>query len=429
MRTAEFKWGPLSRKQKMVLTWWRPKSRYADYNGIICDGSIRSGKTVSMGFAFAIWAMTTFDRQNFGMCGKTIEAFRRNVLVTLKRQMRARGYHVAERKSENLVIISKGNRANMFYLFGGKDERSQDLIQGITLAGILFDEVALMPESFVNQATARCSVEGSKWWFNCNPQGPHHWFKVKWINQCRKRKLVYLHFTMSENLTLSMAIKQRYAAQYIGVFYKRYILGLWVIAEGVIYDMFDPKRHVTKKPPDTHSEFYISSDFGIQNANVWLMWQQIKDTNRWYQRAESVYSGREKNRQKTVKELADDLDALCGGKKPRKVIIDPSAAAMKAELHRRGYKTLDADNDVIDGISDVQTMLQQDRILIDASCKNTRQEYESYAWDPKAADRGEDKPVKIGDHCMDATRYFVRTLHLVKRDESREKRAKNLDYM
>ena len=417
MRPAEFKWGPLSRKQKLVLTWWCPKSKYKDYNGIIADGAIRSGKTSSMGFSFAIWAMSTFDRQNFGLCGKTIESFRRNALGTMKSQLRARGYSVQERKVENLVIISKGSKANSFYLFGGKDERSQDLIQGITLAGIFFDEVALMPESFVNQATARCSVEGSKWWFNCNPAGPHHWFKKNWINKCKQRRIVYLHFTMSDNLTLSKAIKQRYALQFAGVFYKRYILGLWVIAEGIIYDMFDRKKHIANKPPDYAEQFYISSDFGIQNANVWLKWHSIKGTNKWYARRESVYSGREEKRQKTVKELADDLDKLCEGKKPKTVIIDPSAAAMKAELRKRGYKVTAADNDVLAGISDVQTMLQEERLQIDISCEVTAKEFETYAWDGKAADRGEDKPIKMDDHCMDAVRYFVRTMKLVKKDK------------
>lgn len=419
MRPAEFKWGPLSRKQRMVLTWWRPKSKYKDYDGIIADGAIRSGKTSSMGFSFVMWAMSTFNRQNFALCGKTIESFRRNALGTIKAQLRARGYTVQERKSENLVVITKGDRVNLFYIFGGKDERSQDLIQGITLAGCFFDEVVLMPESFVNQATARCSVEGSKWWFNCNPAGPMHWFKVNWINKAKARRLVYLHFTMSDNLTLSTTIKKRYAAQFVGVFFRRYILGLWCIAEGIIYDMFERARHVKKlKPEEYDSLFYVSSDFGIQNANVWHAYHPVKGTNKWYQRGESVYSGREERRQKTVQELADDLDKLCEGKKPKAVIIDPSASAMKVELKKRGYIVRSADNDVIEGIADVQTMLQEERLIVDPSCKHTISEFESYAWDSKAADRGEDKPIKIGDHDMDATRYFVRTLKLVKRDKS-----------
>ena len=211
-------------------------------------------------------------------------------------------------------------------------------------------------------------------------------------------------------------IKKRYAKQFSGVFFRRYILGLWCIAEGIIYDMFDTKKHVVDEIPDIEPIFYVSSDFGIQNANVWHIYHNIRGTNRWIQTAESVYSGREEKKQRTVKQLADDLDKLCDGKKPKCVIIDPSASAMKVELRQRGYTVRSADNDVIEGITDVQTMLQEERLLIYKTCKHTISEFLSYAWDPKAADRGEDKPIKVGDHDMDATRYFVRTLKLVKRD-------------
>ena len=154
-----FHFSPFSRKQKQVLTWWCKDSPVHDKDGIIADGAIRSGKTVSMSLSFAMWAMSTFNGQNFAMCGKTIGSFRRNVLFWLKLMLKSRGYSVIDRRADNLIIIRKGDTENYFYIFGGKDERSQDLIQGITLAGVFFDEVALMPESFVNQATGRCSVE------------------------------------------------------------------------------------------------------------------------------------------------------------------------------------------------------------------------------------------------------------------------------
>lgn len=165
----EFKFAPFSRKQKQVLTWWCDTSPVKDADGIIADGAIRSGKTISMSLSFAIWAMSSFKGQNFAMCGKTIGSFRRNVLFWLKIMPRARGYSITDHRADNLLVIRKNGVENFFYIFGGKDERSQDLIQGITLAGVFFDEVALMPESFVNQATGRCSVAGSKFWFNCNP--------------------------------------------------------------------------------------------------------------------------------------------------------------------------------------------------------------------------------------------------------------------
>ena len=179
----------------------------------------------------------------------------------------------------------------IFYIFGGKDESSQDLIQGITLAGCFFDEVALMPESFVNQATGRCSVDGSKFWFNCNPAGPYHWFKVNWIDKRKEKHLIYLHFTMDDNLSLSERIKERYKAMYSGVFYQRYILGKWVVAEGIIYDMFDKAKHVINEIKDTMtSKYYVSCDYGTQNATVFLLWQK-KAMGDWVCIKEYYYSG------------------------------------------------------------------------------------------------------------------------------------------
>lgn len=261
---AVFKFKPFSKKQRKVLNWWCRSSPVRDYNGIIADGAIRSGKSVAMSLSFVIWAMSEFEACNFAMCGKTIGSFRRNVLFWLKLMLRSRGYSVSEQRTENLVIVRRGSVENYFYVFGGKDERSQDLIQGITLAGVFFDEVALMPESFVNQATGRCSVDGSKFWFNCNPGSPAHWFKTGWIDKRQDKRLLYLHFTMDDNLSLSEAVKERYRGMYTGVFFKRYILGEWKSADGVIYRQFadDPERFILDEVP---ADIFIGTmglDFG-----------------------------------------------------------------------------------------------------------------------------------------------------------------------
>lgn len=237
-KKSYFKFKPFSKKQRMVLNWWSDDSPVKDKDGIIADGAIRSGKTVSMSLSFVLWAMHRFDGQNFAMCGKTISSFRRNVLFWLKLMLKSRGFNVEDHRSDNLVIVMKNSTVNYFYVFGGKDERSQDLIQGITLAGVFFDEVALMPESFVNQATGRCSVDGSTFWFNCNPDNPKHFFKVNWIDKAKQKNLIYLHFTMDDNLSLSEKTKSRYKAMYIGVFFKRYILGLWCNAEGLLFPQY-----------------------------------------------------------------------------------------------------------------------------------------------------------------------------------------------
>ena len=433
---AVFKFQPFSKKQRMVLNWWCDTSPVKDHDGIIADGAIRSGKTVSMSLSFVFWAMSSFNGQNFAMCGKTIGSFRRNVLFWLKLMLKSRGYQVTDHRADNLVIVSRWDVENYFYIFGGKDERSQDLIQGITLAGVFFDEVALMPESFVNQATGRCSVDGSKFWFNCNPDGPYHWFKVNWIDKAtgylgKKRteeikkkaqaenrdhglkKLLYLHFTMDDNLSLSEKIKARYRGMYTGVFYKRYIQGLWCMAAGVIYDMFDPDRHVRTIlsffGQSIDGGRYVSCDYGTQNATVFLLWNKGID-RKWYCIREYYYSGRDKGKQKTDAEYADDLEKWLEGTKIRAVIVDPSAASFIAELRKRGFKVLKAKNEVLDGIRLVGTLLNQGKIVFAESCPNTIKEFGSYIWDAKAAEHGEDKPVKEHDHAMDAVRYFVYTI-------------------
>lgn len=419
-----FRFKPFSKKQKQILNWWLAPN-VKDMDGIIADGAVRSGKTLSMSLSFGLWAMTMFNGQNFIMSGKTVGSFRRNVLRDFKKMMEARGYEVQDKRSDNLVIISRGEITNYFYIFGGKDEASQDLVQGITAAGAFFDEVALMPESYVNQATARCSVEGSKFWFNCNPAGPQHWFKVNWIDKRGEKRLVYLHFTMADNLSLSQAIKDRYARQYTGVFFDRYIRGLWVAAEGIIYSMFAKDKHVKAiSDDDLEWRVTISSDFGIQNANVFLFWMKVKSgafKGAHYCYDELVYSGRDEKKQKTINQLVDDLEAKLkefdrNGRhiEVEKIIIDPSAAAMIAELRRRGFRVVKASNDVIDGIADTSKLLQLLLLLFSEKCKNCIREFGLYMWDSKAADRGEDKPIKEHDHCMDGIRYYVRTNHLAK---------------
>lgn len=410
LKSAIFKFQPFSKKQLKVLTWWMNKSPVSDMDGIIADGAIRSGKTLSMSLSYVIWAMTNFNQQNFGMCGKTIGSFRRNVLFWLKLMLKSRGYKVVDHRADNLIEISKGNTTNFFYIFGGKDERSQDLIQGITLAGCFFDEVALMPESFVNQATGRCSVDGSKFWFNCNPDGPYHWFKVNWIDKQVEKKILYLHFTMDDNLSLSEKIKARYKAMYSGVFYQRYIKGLWVVAEGVIYDMFDKTKHIVESITDLLKDtYYVSCDYGTQNATVFLLWCKNRE-GKWICVKEYYYSGRDEVSQKTNTQYADDLKKFLGNIKPKAIIIDPSAASFIAELKKRGYKIKKAKNDVIDGIRFVASLLNKEEIAFSKECKNTILEFNSYIWDVKASEKGEDKPIKQHDHAMDAVRYFCYTV-------------------
>lgn len=404
-REAPFQFKPFSTKQLKVMTWWLPNSPIHDLDMIIADGSVRSGKTVSMSLSYVMWSMEMFNGENFGMCGKTIGSFRRNVLNPLKRMLKVLKYKVIEHRADNMIEIRKSGRINYYYIFGGKDERSQDLIQGITLAGILFDEVVLMPQSFVNQAIARCSVHGSKIWFNCNPGGPYHWFKTEFIDKVEEKRILYLHFTMADNLSLGKQERDRYYRTWSGVFFKRYIEGLWVMAEGVIFDMFSEDVHVDDFSNLSFARYIVAIDYGTQNPTTFGLYGINGD--KAYLVREYWYEGRESGRQKTDGEYADDLQEFLGSIVPVAVYVDPSAASFIAELRKRKIKTKKAKNDVVDGIRFVAEMLSTGRFFVDQSCTNTVKEFSSYVWDSKAAEHGEDKPIKQNDHAMDRNRYAL----------------------
>ena len=406
----------ISEKQDEILSF-----SYSQYDALICDGAVRSGKTSLMVVAFIDWAMREFSGQRFGICGKTVKSATENMITPYIAMYYAKKrYTLHWRSSRQILEVRRGRKVNWFEVFGGRDESSFALIQGRTLAGVLLDEVVLMPESFVNQALARCSVEGSRTWFSCNPGPPSHWFKEKWIDRREEHNALRLHFTLDDNPSLSEKKKEQYRRDFTGVFYDRYVLGLWVAAEGLVYPMFSEERHVLTAPVETEGDYYVSCDFGIQNPTTFGLWRRESGKKRWVRLREYVYSGREEKRQKTVAELADSLAEMLDGVEPKKIIIDPSAAALKVEMRRRGYSTWSADNDVLEGISDVCSMLQDDLLAFEPSCKATIQEFRQYLWDEKAADNGVDAPLKVNDHCMDDIRYFVRTMRLVKRANEKQ---------
>lgn len=393
----------MSKRQLLAMTWWnRPK--FQKFDGIICDGSIRSGKTVSMSVGFVLWAMARFDGAVFAICGKTIESLRRNVIVQLPTWLEGI-VTIKERRNENKLLVTVNGRTNSFYLFGGRDESSYTLIQGITLAGVLFDEVALMPRSFVEQALARCSVEGSKFWFNCNPEGPGHWFYTEWVQKAAERHVLHLHFTMDDNLSLSALIKRRYEGMYSGVFYDRYIRGLWVVAEGLIYTCFNPKMHVVPAQERAYDKYYISCDYGTINPTSMGLWGRVG--GKWYRIAEYYFDSRREKRQQTDAEYYEQLCKLAGDRKIHAVIVDPSAASFIETIRRGGrFRVEPASNAVLDGIRDVSTQLQQGNLFINDCCRDCIREFGLYRWDEKAAS---DKPLKTDDHSMDDLRYFVHT--------------------
>ena len=394
-----------SAKQKTVLTWWMPGNPHCSKEAIVCDGAVRSGKTLAMGLSFFLWAMTCFDGKRFGVCGKTIASLRRNVLSEILPRLEALGASWKEKRTENLVTVTFKGHRNQFYIFGGRDESSASLIQGITFAGVLLDEVALMPRSFVEQACARCSVAGSRLWFNCNPAGPGHWFYQTWILEAEKRNCLRLHFLMEDNPSLTQAIRKRYQNLYTGVFYRRFVLGQWVQAQGRVYDFFDADM-VRQAPAGPYEKWYISCDYGTVNPTSMGLWGLHKGV--WYRTKEFYFSSRQAMRQMTDEEYAAALAELAGAREITAVIADPSAASFIETLRRKGWRVIKAENDVLSGIRLTSDALKEGKIVICEGCSDCLREMDAYVWDLSSESR--DKVRKENDHAMDDMRYFVATV-------------------
>jgi PBSX family phage terminase large subunit len=414
-RRALFRFTKFSRKQKAILEWWLPGSPYADKDGIICDGSIRSGKTTVMSLSFVMWAMETFNGENFALCGKTIQSLRRNVIKQLKNMLKSRGYQVVEHRSENSMTIIKGDVENEFYLFGGKDEGSQDLIQGITLAGVFFDEVALMPESFVNQATGRCSVAGSKFWFNCNPEGPDHFIKTEWIDKITEKNLIRIHFTMHDNPSLAAHIIERYERMYRGVFYDRFILGLWVLASGIIFkyfaeddseylfddsDIFDEKGKLKVR----FSKIVMGIDLGGNGSKTtYNLTGYMNGYKDFRALEEDELSVTENIDAKMICDKFIEFYRMCQEKYGRVDWVFPDSAsptminslisaAREAEINSRNIKGC-RKNEVSERPKTIDLLLNTGRMKIHRKLTSTRKAIGGLRWDEKHPDIPEDKNI------------------------------------
>ncbi len=394
-----------SKKQLYALCWWLEQSPFCNYDAIICDGAVRSGKTLCMSVSFVTWAFSRFNDNSFALCGKTIASLRRNVVTVILPVLRELGFECNEKYSRNLIEISYAGKVNRFYLFGGKDEGSAALIQGMTLAGVLLDEVTLMPRSFVEQALARCSVEGSKLWFNCNPEHPMHWFHEEWIKKKDEKNCFYLHFTMKDNPSLTPAIIRRYEKLYSGAFYERFVLGRWVAAQGCVYPMFSHSKHIAQ-PPDDFDKFYISCDYGTVNPSSFGLWG--RNGGKWYRINEYYFNSRTEGRQKTDSEHYESLCELAGSRKIEAVIVDPSAASFIECIRRDGkFRVIPAKNDVVDGIRRVSDCLKDETLIFSPCCADSIREFGLYRWEENSA---KDSVRKENDHAMDDIRYFVSTV-------------------
>lgn len=396
------RFAPFSPKQLRALTWW---CEPCSYQAIICDGAVRSGKTTCLSVSFLAWAMDRFEGVDFALCGKTVQSLRRNLLIPLLPVLDSLGFSCTESLTRNCVDVTYHGRTNRFYLFGGMNEASAALIQGMTLGGVLFDEVALMPRSFVEQAMARCSLEGAKFFFNCNPEDPHHWFYTDWICRAQERKCLYLHFTMADNPSLSEQTRERYRRMYTGAFYERFVEGKWVAVQGLVYPFFQSGEYV-RPCPGPCREYYISCDYGTVNPASFGLWGRCGTS--WYRLREYYHDSRATGEQRTDEEHYCQLEELARDLPIRAVIVDPSAASFIACIRRHGkFRAVPAVNRVLDGIRQVADALKEGKIVICPPCTDAIREFGLYRWQDSGS---MDAVRKEHDHAMDDIRYFTATV-------------------
>lgn len=399
-----FAFKPFSPKQRRLMYWWAEGSPYRDRDMVIADGAIRSGKTIAMICGFFLWSLGSFpEGETFILAGKTIGALKKNVIKPALQILTAWGlpYHYVSSGDEARLEVAQ----NVYYLYDAHNERSQDRLQGLTAAGALADEVALFPQNFVEQMIARCSAAGARIWLNCNPENPSHFVKTELIDKAEEKRIYHLHFLMDDNLALSPKTKARYERMYTGVFYRRFILGEWCLAEGLIYAAFDPALHVVSELPE-RGRWFISIDYGTVNpfsAGLWCL-----TGKKAVRVAEYYFDSRREHRQHTDAEYYTALEELAGKHVIEAVVVDPSAASFIELIRRKGrFAVRKAKNEVLDGIRLTARLLGEGKLQIGAGCKDAIREFGLYVWDDKAP---EDRPLKTNDHAMDEIRYFCATI-------------------
>ena len=292
------------------------------------------------------------------------------------------------------------------YVVGANDERAEGKIRGATFAGALVDEITILPQSFFRMLLSRLSVDGSKLFGGTNPDSPLHWLKTDFIDRFQDdpNQLQYFKFNLDDNPILTDTFKNALKREYQGLWYKRFILGDWVLAEGAIYDFFDTSFHVVEQPPTYAKNYFLGIDYGTSNAfaAVLIGYNDDHKPTLWAEK-EYYWDSKIMGYQKTDAEYALDIQREFGGYPIRLIYLDPSAASFQTELRRNKMPVKQANNDVLDGIRCVSTLLSQGNLVICKNCVNLIKEIEGYVWDERAVKNGEDKPLKQRDHaCLTA---------------------------
>jgi PBSX family phage terminase large subunit len=384
-----------TKKQRQLMELWRTK-KLQRIN--LLEGSVSSGKTWISLVCWGFWLATMPQNQLYLMCGKSLTTLKRNCLIPLEAMFGQSNFSFSTSAKEAYLF---GRR---ILLEGANDARSEGKIRGLTLQGAYCDELTLFPKDFFVMLLSRLRVPGAKLIATTNPDSPQHWLKREYIDRMAELDMLTMRFLLEDNTTLDPQYVAAVKAEYTGVFYSRFILGEWCVAEGLIYPMFDKTVHV-KSLPHPQGEWYVSVDYGTLNAFSAGLW--CYDGTTAYRVAEYYYSGREQKRQRTNTQYLQSIQQLTAGKSISAVIVDPSAASFIAELRQAGFLVRKGKNDVVEGIRRTAAALEQGKLLFSPDCKNSFREFALYRWDESSS---QDRPIKENDHAMDDIRYFVSTI-------------------
>jgi len=416
---------PLIGKQKVSI-------RHSYAHGNVWEGAVRSSKTICSILRWLMFVRAAAPGP-LAMVGKTTHTLYRNVIEPIE-QIVGRSRCIYRPVQGELILLGR-----KIYLVSANNKAEAEKVKGMTLVGFYGDELTTWPEEVFNMLTTRLSAPGAQWFGTTNPAGNSHWLMEKWLKFAKvwvdhtgrlhrregeeTKDLNRFSFTLDDNPTLEDDFVARLKSQYSGVFYRRNILGHWIAAEGAIYDMWDPQKHIVKALPPIQAWISTGIDYGTKNPFDALLLGLGKD-RKLYLASEYRYDSRITKRQKTMSEYSAEyrnwLDINQHGHyiRPRFHCIDPSAAYFFEQLQRDGVRGLTAaDNRVDDGIRLVSNLIAQDLLFAHESCTGWIEEIDGYVWDDKATEKGEDKPLKQDDHAMDAGRYAINTTMSIWRHE------------
>lgn len=400
-------WVPFSNKQLAFIN-------RSDAKMNIATGSVRSGKTIACTVRWIEYLLAG-PNADYAMLGKSLGTLKRNVINDMFDIVGKGNAKWIDRQQGEMEILGK-----RVYAIGAATEEAEERIRGATFAGAYCDEANLYPESVWMQLQARLSIDGATTFANCNPDSPYHWFYKSVLRNSQLDKKIW-QFSMEDNLSLSDEYKRQLKSQFSGVFYKRFIDGIWCVADGKIYDTFDAKVHcadvlpIVNSIPEVCRDYYVGCDQGTSVTCSWSAMCRDKRTGVTYKIGEYYYVAKEQQRQKDDSEYFHDFQLFIEKFIPKNfrhnlpVYGDPAASSWDAMLTNHGYNYRHADNDVLEGIKYVLTQLNTGKYVIDTQCYKTIEEYDNYSWDEKAQEKGEDKPKKVFDHSCDSDRYALYT--------------------